>query len=454
MRGRRLALIVAIGAIAAAAVVFVPNAFFDDEEPEPVPTARTRPASPSPTPSPAPGALPAGWKRCTSAPGAYSIGYPPAWFADDACRFFDPDRSEIREETEQLDTALEVVPATETFDQVVASMTDPDSWRVVSRTDTQISGRRAVTLELEATGEGFPEAQTKVFAYVLDREGRGLVVKTSAPPRRGSRYAEFVEVVKLAVGSLRFTEEGTGAGTGTPDAALRCFFEGRVKRDLESARPCMTQRFAATFDEPLDFQGPSSPNIQRFTIIRDVERDAQRLRVLARAYEGASTGLTSYTDDTLIVVRQGDRWAVDGWTRGSEVTVPEETTVDVYLAPKEIERCADVPEPGGLRTAERDVRVGDDLPLLAIQELLMGPQNESYETENESDFRAVFPVESRVLSVRIAGGVASVDLNEAAAGGAEPCPFQIRSRSINRTLKRFPGVREVRITVEGDPAPS
>ena len=72
--------------------------------------------------------------------------------------------------------ALEVQVAQDTWANVVRGLTDSRFARTISRRDVRVNGRRAVLLEVEATGAGLFERGYRLYAYVVDVPGRPPVV--------------------------------------------------------------------------------------------------------------------------------------------------------------------------------------------------------------------------------------------------------------------------------------
>lgn len=197
-----------------------------------------------------------------------------------------------------------------------------------------------------------------------------------------------------------------------PETAFRCFIEARHDRDFAAARRCMTERYASSISDPLEIIGPSSPSVERATIVSSSETDG-RVVFDALVYWGSSTGLVSVSEDTIDVVRDGDRWLVDDWEPGEQQPIGETTAVSLhfFLAGSTNDCSSD---DIGLLPIERLVPnepVVDDLALSVVRELFTGPWS------HERGVASAFPAGARVLSVRVADGIAHVEVNEAADNG-------------------------------------
>jgi Sporulation and spore germination len=89
-------------------------------------------------------------------------------------------------------------------------------------------------------------------------------------------------------------------------------------------------------------------------------------------------------------------------------------------------------------------RVGGT-PLDAMRQLLAGPTR----VEREEGFRTYVPTRTRVLSVKVAQGVATVDLNERFVSGRDRESLLARLSQVVGTLTGPQGVRAVQLLVNG-----
>jgi Sporulation and spore germination/L,D-transpeptidase catalytic domain/Putative peptidoglycan binding domain len=84
----------------------------------------------------------------------------------------------------------------------------------------------------------------------------------------------------------------------------------------------------------------------------------------------------------------------------------------------------------------------------ALRELIAGPTA----TEAQRGFRTYVPAGTRVLSVGVAGGVATVDLTEAFGAGSDPDSLLARLSELVRTLTGIHGASKVQLLLNGKPA--
>lgn len=125
--------------------------------------------------------------------------------------------------------------------------------------------------------------------------------------------------------------------------------------------------------------------------------------------------------------------------------VPKEQTIKVFFSnsafdPKMI-NC------GRVYIVERKIAKTPNIAMAALKELLAGL---SWDEANTGYFNSINPG-VKVNSLSIANGVAHVDfdkrLNEGVAGS---CKVEAIRAQITSTLKQFPGVDSVAISVDGD----
>jgi N-acetylmuramoyl-L-alanine amidase len=84
-------------------------------------------------------------------------------------------------------------------------------------------------------------------------------------------------------------------------------------------------------------------------------------------------------------------------------------------------------------------------PLDAVQQLVAGPTP----AESRHGFRTYIPTGSRVLSVKVANGVATVDLNGRFASGTDRESLLARLSQVVRTLTGMQGAKAVQLLVNG-----
>lgn len=124
-------------------------------------------------------------------------------------------------------------------------------------------------------------------------------------------------------------------------------------------------------------------------------------------------------------------------------TEPEIVLYDIYFfndGIASVEYCDEaVPVP---RTAETN----EKLPEIAIAALLNGPT----ESETEEGYSTEIPPETVLQSLNIQNGIATIDFTETLNSGGGSCSMTGRRAQIERTLRQFPDIRSVLITVNGD----
>jgi hypothetical protein len=84
-------------------------------------------------------------------------------------------------------------------------------------------------------------------------------------------------------------------------------------------------------------------------------------------------------------------------------------------------------------------------PLDAIRQLVAGPTR----AELRQGFRTYLPSRTRVLTVSVAHGVATVDFNERFASGSDRESLLARLSQVVRTLTGLKGVRAVQLLMNG-----
>ena len=151
---------------------------------------------------------PDGWQVCANNVEMYEVSYPEGWHSDslepdDACSLFDPVAFNIPTDSEFPTTALMThYLGRDAYEDALSSLTDPRYWRTLDSQEMIISGRPAIRLERESTGEGYFERGLTAYGYVLDVNGRAFIAWTT---NMGTGdYAAFKETVDQAVPFVRF----------------------------------------------------------------------------------------------------------------------------------------------------------------------------------------------------------------------------------------------------------
>ncbi|MEX0985191.1 MAG: hypothetical protein WD096_09095 [Actinomycetota bacterium] len=110
----------------------------------------------------------------------------------------------IRPDTEVYGIAVTIFPFSDTYGRTMSSFLDPEFSQVISVTPSTAGGQSASQIEVSATGNGFDAKGTMTYAYVVDLNGKGLVLLTNGFP--GATYDVDRAVVDLMAGSLTFTK--------------------------------------------------------------------------------------------------------------------------------------------------------------------------------------------------------------------------------------------------------
>lgn len=240
----------------------------------------------------------------------------------------------------------------------------------------------------------------------------------------------------------------TPVDDGEVDEAFKCFFEARHRRDLEAGKLCMTKRYAASISDPVEFIGASSPTVERATIISSASQKG-RVNFDTYVYWGGSAGLDFVSEDTVRVVREGDRWLVDAWERGEEKPVGQTTTVTLRFAAPGPPDCAVSDGTRPLVSVEREIPqrvVPSDLALEVVRELFTGPW------KHEGVASSSFPPGSRVESFQV-NDEPRVVLNSTAYAAATRNHGGCSLKALTETLDAIDGIGEVSV-VEGAPMTS
>lgn len=117
------------------------------------------------------------------------------------------------------------------------------------------------------------------------------------------------------------------------------------------------------------------------------------------------------------------------------------TTVKVYFGKNEItgSTCSVV------FPVDRIIPKTQAVAQAAISELLKGPTP----AEKEQGYFSSIPAGSQLNSIKIENGTASVDFNQTTESGGGSCSMVERVSQINFTLKQFPTVKAVKLSIDG-----
>ncbi len=289
---------------------------------------------------------------CANPIDGYVVEFPEGWHvggtAEDpgrselVCAFFDPDPFQIpaRALESGFRRALEVRVPGGTFEQALASVTDPSAVRTIDRSKASVASRRAVRLELEATGRGRLAEGTRSYGYLIDRRSLPpfddvglppLLVRTTAPPGDELRK----DVVDHAVQTLRLLPPTIPEPlAGVPDAVVRKHFQilaAAEARDYETLAQLAAEReFTYTFGGPvaggpaqywrrLERRGDADPAGALAAILRLPYTLQRGVYVWPFAYDTPADELTTHERELLGPLARsyaGDSYL--GWRAGIE----------------------------------------------------------------------------------------------------------------------------------------
>jgi hypothetical protein len=155
----------------------------------------------------APGAAdPPPMTYCDNVEYGFRVAHPADWHTNSGdvlppCTVFDPEPIEIPVATElPYDLAISI-----TREPVeLAELTRDDAWQSVAFTEpTTIDGRRAVRMEIEATGEGLRDAGGLTYRYVVELDAGVLIAATHDVGTLP--YEEKRQVLDRMMGTLQMT---------------------------------------------------------------------------------------------------------------------------------------------------------------------------------------------------------------------------------------------------------
>ena len=179
------------------------------EKPTPSPTPTLPPA---PTLPPLPSTPPTSTCTVTSPSGTQlaSIVYPASWHTVSeppaaSCRYFDPDPISVPSDGSAPDTAITVKPDVASYEDAVASATDPANWNVVQTAEATVSGLQATLVEATSTSadSGTPVGTT-LYSYIVDYGDGTLTIQTSGTAGDAA-YAANTKVADLMAQASTFT---------------------------------------------------------------------------------------------------------------------------------------------------------------------------------------------------------------------------------------------------------
>ena len=332
-------------------------------------------------------------------------------------------------------------------------------------------GRIGTPMRARGTGHTF---EGNILVTIVDDDERTLgqtpltAGGTEPAPFEGSiefsRPSTDAGVVKFEGGSgiggpstdvtivrVRFDERASTSPAPTPgatpaasdefaDEAFRCIVGARHHRDLEMAKPCMTERWASSITDPAEFIGASSPGLERSTIVSS-SRSVDRIVYDALSYWGRSDALEFVSEDAITLIAEGGEWRADSWQHGEMTPIGSATSVTVrFLALGDTPKChGDAPAPESFVSIERLVPrevVIDDLALSVVREVLTGV------FAFEGDGAGTFAGGTRVTRLSIDDGVATVELNRLTRP-LGTCDFALTA--LRQTLTSLDGITDVEV---------
>jgi hypothetical protein len=303
---------VAVGAAAAAGGYLLGSS---DEETQAASTTTTSPES----------GLPAGWRLCTNERLGYALGYPGDWYspalsAESECTFFDPTPVQLPESSDVFGPTLEVAPAQDTYDALVARRPGIE---LVERRELTVAGQPAVHVVRDAEA-----------SYVVDRDAEPpLVLRTVNEPN--SNWDERLRILDEAARTLVLFEPRRARGEeAPPDAVLRkraAMLAAAQARDYDAlAELSDPQQFEYTFGGAVE-GGPAAywrqaeargedptPAEALAAILRMPYTLSRGLYVWPFAYDKTEDELTAYERQLLARLGKGGAFADGylGWRAG------------------------------------------------------------------------------------------------------------------------------------------
>jgi hypothetical protein len=191
------------------------------------------PASSQPTGAAAAGALPVGWKRCTSTRYGFSVGYPESWhvasyrrldvlgagaayrkrfFQRMVCLNYDPRPFTVRYGTEGPQTALAVsrVATARAFRREVQGRFDPEYVRTIERRALAVGGHPATRFYVYRRAGAVLWEKSWVYGYLIDFGSKGGIVIESwrfgFRPVSWQRYHTYKAVADRMAPTVRVTQ--------------------------------------------------------------------------------------------------------------------------------------------------------------------------------------------------------------------------------------------------------
>ena len=149
----------------------------------------------SPSPSAEPTPTPALAQRCVNADAGYAVRYPADWFVEDKaqiepCAFFDDEPLDVPPQSEATGVAIRV----DVRDVLIAqARQDALSEGEKEAEEAEVAGRRAVRITGTLTEEVLLPAGTRVTSWLIELDGRTLIL--TADDAGAREYEAAVDVL-------------------------------------------------------------------------------------------------------------------------------------------------------------------------------------------------------------------------------------------------------------------
>ena len=151
---------------------------------------------------------------------------------------------------------------------------------------------------------------------------------------------------------------------------------------------------------------------------------------------GGSLGVIFASRDPQGAVSLGPAPNPAGSTTGSDTTLPEEASLEVWFVRGE-----------KLVSVKRTHAATPRVATAAIESLLAGPTT----AESSSGLKSAIPAGTRLLGISINRGVAIIDLTSEYQSGGGSLSMQVRLGQVVYTLTQFPTVKRVSFRLDGTP---
>ncbi len=289
-----------------------------------------------------------------------------------------------------------------------------------------VSGRNSETEPYEERLEEIPQAQTTAAEKTADTR-------------------ETVVYYEDGDGYLVPVQRDVARQDGIAKATLAMMVQS-AKNDMDAARlglsPVLPE--GTTFDLDIS-NGHARVDMSRHVLSASDKAHEENMRT---AIVWALTEFDTVKDVSFLVDGQARKTLTHGTNiSGSYTRVGlnrEEETADVFADGSEVEMYFPAQDGRLLVPVTRMVYGSDDVAT-AVFEFLRGPKD-------DSGLQTPLPKEARLLGVEVKDGVVTIDFSEEFKQIAEQSDGGVQTmRALMMTCTRYPGVKKVAITVEGEP---